>query len=301
MTHLKMCKQCGKALSPILIDQNIDYHIECAPESLEERNIRLKDKLTEIICWVDDNAPRSRQVEIGPSEMGSPCEQQIARILAGMPRVNFHTDPWAAIVGTSIHKWIENAINTFQSEGPQDSWVAQWKTEMAVMLDENIPGHTDIFDGLDVIDVKTAGVDAIPKLRKAGEPPENYKVQGHLYGYAHRRAGRPVRDVVLVFLPRAGWLKDMFIWREPYNETVALEALERVYRIGDEAIQAGVLDDPANWAKIPTAPAPECWFCSYFVSRPSEMLPDATGCPGNSKTAAERTEAQKAKFARGLI
>jgi hypothetical protein len=235
---------------------------------------------------------------IGPSELGSDCDQFIARKLAGMPEINQRLDKWPAIVGTGVHAWLEKAVEIY-NELVYDEDLRHWKTEITVKIDGMVEGHTDVWTGLDVIDWKTASPDRLRKYRTQGVP-EKYRVQAHLYGRGHALAGRPVRDVVLVFLPRSGFLKDMYIWREPYNEDVALHALERMYRVGNEAIAAG-LPESGNWTQIATTPGPDCYMCPFFVDRASDAEPDTQGCPGNSGTAQDRAVSAKAKATKGLL
>lgn len=289
-------------LDKLLVDQGGQFHALCDPTVvLDQRNAELKKQVVDMILWVEENSARSKQVEIGPSEMGNPCDQRIARTFAGMPRVNFNIDPWPAIVGTAVHRWLEKAIGTFQKDFPAGTPVRKWQTEMAMSLDDMIPAHSDLYTHeADVVDWKTAGPTNFAKIKREG-PPDYYVVQGHLYGYAHERAGRPVRDVVLAFLPRAGWLKDTFLWREPYDRRVALRAIARVYDIGEKLIKLDVEADPARWAEISMTPGEHCYSCPFFVDRPAESGPDATGCPGQSKTAEERKDDARKKFERGLV
>lgn len=287
-------------LATTLVDQGFDVHPMCDKQYLEtqRRNQKLRDKLIEIIRYVDETAPRSQQVEIGPSEMGIECDARIGRILAGHKRVNFQMDPWASIVGTSIHRWLEDAVAIYQQE-VNDPEVAQWVTEMKVVVDEMISGHTDLWDGEDVIDYKSTGPDVQRKMQQHG-PPIEHKVQAHIYGYARTQMGFKVRDVVDVFLPRAGWLKDMYIWREPYDESVAVAAIDRVYAIGALLLELDVLADPHKWADVPRETS-KCWYCPFYVDRSSEQGPDETGCPGANGSQEVRNEAAVKSFEKGLI
>lgn len=296
------CRVCGIMLADTLIEQGIEYHVMCDPVALsDERNKELKDQLVEMVLWVEEHAPRSQQIEIGPSEMGNPCDQRIGRLLAGMPTVNFRMDPWPAIVGTAVHSWLERAVDIYQKNYPQATVVRKWQTEVDLMVDDMIPAHSDLYTHEhDVVDYKTAGPSQFKKMKTEG-PPDWYKVQVHLYAYAHERAGRPVRDVVLAFLPRAGWLHDTFLWREKYNRVVALDAIKRVYAIGKMLVTLEVDTKPHNWDQVPTTPGEHCYSCPFFVDRPAEMLPDATGCPGRSLSAEERKTASLEKFQRGLL
>lgn len=296
------CGACGKILAATLIEQGIKYHIMCDPQiEMDRRNDELKQHLTNVVLWVEEHSPRSQQVEIGPSEMGNPCDQRIARTLAGMPRTNFRIDPWPAIVGTAVHKWLERAVGVYSEHYPDGTPVRKWQTEVELLLDGIIPAHSDLYTHeFDVVDYKTTSPDIHRKIKKDGPQPW-YVVQGHLYGYGHRAAGRPVRDIVLAFLPRAGWLRDMYLWREPYNEQIALDAIERVYWLGNEAIRLGVLEAPVNWAQIQVTPGEHCWSCPFYVNRPAEQLPDGEGCPGTSVSGSEMEAAELKRFGKGLI
>lgn len=296
---IRRCRKCGAILDEWLITQAAEYHVGCDPETeLQDRNAVLKEQVIELVTFVDDNSSRSKQQMIGPSELGNDCDQFIARKLAGMPEINKRHDKWPAIVGTGVHAWLEKAV-AYYNEAVYDEDLRHWKTEVTVQIDDMIEGHTDVWTGLDVLDWKTASPDRLRKYRTQGVP-EKYRVQAHLYGRGHAAAGRRVRDVVLVFLPRSGFLKDMYIWREPYNEDVAYDALERMYRIGNETIIAG-LPESGNWAEIAIKPGPDCYMCPFFIERASDAGPDTQGCPGNSGTAADRASSSKARATKGLL
>lgn len=292
-----LCKGCGKMMAQTLIDQGIEYHPTCDLVFIEteRRNHALKDKLMEVINYVNDNSERSLQMEIGPSEMGYECDARIGRILAGMPKVNYRMDMWAAIVGTSIHKWLEEAVISYQHM-VGDDWTDKWRTEEKVQVDDLIPAHTDLWDGQDVVDYKGSSPAVIKDMRLHG-PPVHYKIQIQLYGKARARTGQKVRDVVLVFLPRVGWLKDMYIWRQPYDEAVADAAIARVYGIGKSLIDLQVVDHPERWAEIPRETS-ACWYCPFYTSRPA---PDDLGCPGKFPKDPVSVEEAMAKFDKGLI
>jgi len=112
--------------------------------------------------------------------------------------------------------------------------------------------------------------------------PMSYRVQGHIYGLGNIRAGRRVRDIVLVFLPRNGLITNMFIHREPYNELIAFKALDRMYTIVDRMNELQLPERAANWPQIAKDAGPGCWYCPFFKPGTKDDLPDATGCPGNT-------------------
>lgn len=250
------------------------------PAGDDPLNVALKQEITEMVLWAENSSPRSQQRAIGPSELGDPCDRQVAYRIAGTPEINVFRDPWPAIVGTAVHAWLQKAVDAYQEshylpQGPA------WMTELGVQPDLLVQGHSDVYNSRtqSVVDWKTAGVDAMRKYRKA--VPPGYITQIQLYGLGHSRAGRPVKDVVLVFLPRSGWLGDMFIHREPYDETVALAALERMYRLGSRLIDLDIETNPHRFAQIEATPGDSCVWCPLFNK---DLEPDTAasdkGCPG---------------------
>jgi hypothetical protein len=106
---------CLEALEPG-VQHETGVHPLCdgyGPE-IEATNRHLVQTLTEIIRWADENSPRSLQAQIGPSELGTPCDRKLAYKLANNREINKRRDPWPAIVGTGIHHWLEGAVNRFQ-------------------------------------------------------------------------------------------------------------------------------------------------------------------------------------------
>ncbi len=301
------CRICGTVLADALVEMNLSIHPNCEfqeEQELERRNDELRNQLLEIIHWADENSERSKQLAIGPSEIGLDCDQRVARILAGMPQINNRFDPWAGIVGTSIHSWMKEAVDKYLDQhiipinGDLDR---RWLTETRVHANEFISGSSDLYNG-DVVDYKSAAAEKIKLMWKKGREAiaPHYLVQGHIYGLGNKRAGRPVRDIVLVFVPRNGLIKDMYLYREPYNEQIALDAINRLYRLADEMTAAG-LPESGDWNAIARTPSGDCWYCPFYVERSAEEGPDAVGCPGNSKTGEERREKEIAKFTDGLI
>jgi hypothetical protein len=301
------CPVCDTELARALVEMNLLIHPACADQQerqLQERNDELKAQLLEIIHWADRNSPRSKQLAIGPSEIGQECDQRVARILAGMPQVNFRFDPWAGIVGTAIHSWMKDAVDRYLEvhivprgdlNGPS------WMTETRVHADDVISGNSDLFTG-DVVDYKSAPSDKIKKMREGDTSliSTDRRIQGHIYGLGNVRAGRKVRDIVLVFLPRNGLIKDMYLHREPYDEVIAFKALDRMYKLVDELNAAELPEKPENWSRIAVSPGSGCWYCPFFKAGVAGDKPSQFGCPGNSGTAEQNME-KSLKEWNGLI
>lgn len=250
-----------------------------APKAVvSQASLDLKKRLSDIIAWADANSPRSLQVAIGPSELGTPCDRQLAYRLAGWAEVNASMDPWPAIVGTAVHSWTEASVQKFMARSGSHDWL----TEVELDPDPLVRGHSDLYQistGT-VVDLKTCGTNALRKIQKEGPSPE-HEAQVQLYGLGHRRAGRPVTTVALVFVPRAGWLRDMYVWSAPYDESVAVAALDRMYALAYRLIEMDVQRYPSRFSDITATPGDACTFCPFY--NPTSD-PDTTanhlGCPG---------------------
>lgn len=175
------------------------------------------------------NAPRSLQRRIGPSEIGEPCKRRLILKLAGT--IPPEREPaWKPFVGTAIHAQLEQimtrANDTLWSDAPR--FLTEQRVSVGEIMGEEITGSTDLFDTatLTVVDWKSCGPNRMKHYRRHGAS-ETYRAQGHLYGRGWQRAGYAVRNVMIVFLPRDGELREAFQWSEPYNEQVATAALDR--------------------------------------------------------------------------
>lgn len=282
-----LCRKCGRLLAQFLVDQGQDYHPTCAPTDPNEKlGVELLSDLTDVIKWTEANSARSVQATIGPSELGSSCDRRIAYRLAGVPEVNWWSDPLPAIVGTAVHGWLENAINRFQ----EVHFMKRWMTEITVQPDPLVKGHVDLYDHdlQAIIDWKTVSPTKL-KAWKASGPPEHYKDQVNLYGRGAINQGLAVVRVVLVAIPRSGWLRDMQIWVDEYRPERAQAALDRMYAIANTMIKAG---DDLSFEDIPSVPSGECSFCPWY--RGGSEQASMSGCSGN-------TEASKAKYGKGLV
>lgn len=277
----RVCLICQKPL-PARLKENT--HPACvlfddAPV-VDPLAVKLKHELIDIIKWADRNTARSRQKRIGPSEMGEPCDRRLGYRLAEIPEVNDRFDPWAAIVGTAIHTWLEDAMGAWIHDHKSRSWL----TETPVTLDGFIPGRSDLYnvDAACVIDHKGAGPSVMREVVRHG-PPAKYVVQVQLYGYGYEQLGHPVKKVALAFYPRAGWLRDMYVWTADYDRDVALAALERVSRIAQKVMSLEVLKEghEHRWEQVDAVSSDSCGFCPWYVpDRNLEVGANASGCPG---------------------
>jgi hypothetical protein len=243
-------------------------------------DLQLKQTLLEIIIHATKEDPRSKQKQIGPSEMGDACDRRIAYRMSGIPEINVGFDPWPSTVGTAIHAWLKDAIDLWSDTISSD---VHWITEQEIQFPEfGGLGHGDLYrDDGTVIDWKTASKDVMRKVTKDG-PPEKYITQIQLYGYGFRLMGRPVKRVALAFLPRAGWAKDMYVWSMEYDESIARAAIDRLFSVAYAAMQLDVLNNPHRWQQMDAFPTDECGMCPWFNPiRTAEQGASNLGCPGH--------------------
>lgn len=238
----------------------------------------LKRELLEVIKWRDRGNPRSHQVNIGPSELSSPCDRRIGYRLAGIPQINTTLDPWPAIVGTAVHDWLEGAFVAWLQANPQKDWI----TEQRLSLSEDVTGRSDLFHiptGT-VIDWKGTSPDKMRKVKSEGSP-ENYKTQIQIYGWGYEKLGYEVRRVALAYFPRAGNIKDLHVETFGYDPSVGPAAVARIPRIATALLDRDVLNQPHRWEQVEAVPSHDCGFCPWYNPRrsPEEGASDL-GCPG---------------------
>ena len=276
------CVVCGEEMDAALAPAT--HHPTCLlvgePEGQDGFAILLKAKLTEIIEFAQDLNPRNSQVNIGPSEIGNQCDRQIGYRVAGIPHVNTSTDSWPATVGTSVHTWLEAAMQQWvKYVGTQE-----WFTETTLSVVDGVDGHSDLYWATEqtVIDWKTKGPDVLRKIIKHG-PLIGEVIQAQIYGYGFEQAGIPVKRVALVYLSRSGWLKDMYVWHAAYDRSIAVNALNRVFRIAQKVIDLEILKEghAHRWEQVDATPSDSCGMCPWYqYDRDPDVGADNFGCPG---------------------
>lgn len=288
------CRVCKTRLDPFLED--VGSHPYCepilpkreaatqmvlkfsGPEEVEDPEAtQLKQEILDVIKWRDTRNPRSHQVNLGPSELSSPCDRRIGYRMAGIPGVNNSLDPWPAIVGTAVHDWLEHAfMDWIQATGTRD-----WIPERRLTISEDITGRSDLFNvsrGI-VVDYKGASPDKMKKVR--AEPVQHYRTQLHIYGRGYELAGFKVRKLALVYFPRAGNIKDLYVDMFDYDPEVAITCLARVPAIARRLIELDPMSNPHRWEQVDASPTHDCGFCPWynFKRTPEEGASDQ-GCPG---------------------
>lgn len=273
------CKHCGKQNTE---QWPYEYCVPHWPEfeampgmnGMSPFDLGIKDDLINVVRWSSNNSHRSKQVALGCSEVGHPCDRRLAYKMAGVDEPNNYTDPWPAVVGTSIHSWMEQAVNDFQHV----HGTKRWLTEMEVLPNPLVMGHTDLFDleTHTVLDWKFPSPANLKTMRTDGVSSQ-YMTQVQLYGLGHVNAGRRVERVGIAALGRQGWLKDMFVHTVPFDALLAERAIQRIFDIGDKLISMDVLNNPKGWKEISSKPDRLCNWCPFWRNG---ITVDEKGCAG---------------------
>lgn len=242
---------------------------------------RLGQMIRGLIIDHANNAPRSKQVALGPSEVGEACVRKLVYKLHDWPVANTTQDPWASILGTALHAWMAElfeARNTPMADGRP-----RYKVEERVTVRVNpngsgeLAGSSDLYDRLTgtTWDWKLTGVTSLNKYRRNGPKPE-YRAQAHLYGLGQENAGEQPKRVAICFLPRHHELHP-YVWSEPYDRQRALDALARLDTIHQLIQQLDPESHPENWSLIPTDAQATCAWCPWFQPGSTDLT---VGCPG---------------------
>lgn len=176
---------------------------------------------------------RSLQELIGPSEIGIPCQRALLHKLAKRPDPRGEAtleSGWKPQVGTACHTQQEAWFRKFRAEDVR----CEETLYVGNIGPDRIEGHVDLYYNAGaVVDHKFNGATRLKKYKGHG-PSIQYRKQAHIYGRGLRLLGDPVHIVAICFIPRDGELKDSYFWWEPYDETIALEAManaNKLYRL----------------------------------------------------------------------
>lgn len=163
---------------------------------------------------------RSKQLQLGISEVGMDCRKCVARKLALKARII--DGAWYPFIGTAVHDSLERGFT--------ERWPEDYKLEERLHVHSyknlELGGSCDMFayqDGV-VNDWKVVGKTAVEDARK-GKVKQQYHIQAMLYGYGWEQKGFDVTHVALSFLPREDKLENAVVALMPYNKQVALESL----------------------------------------------------------------------------
>lgn len=268
--------------SPFSQPGEIPVKIKLA-DSMSERGKEIAVRLKETFyAYTNRNTSdnRSAQKRLGPSEIGTPCDRQVAMKLMGIRPVN-PQEGWAPFVGTAVHRDLAEMFEWANGAGS-----GRYHTEIRVDLpSELVPrGTLDLYDGVlyMVDDHKLMGRYTLDKLIQEG-PSETYRVQLHTYGLGAERAGFKVKEVALIGWPRQeSSLDKLYVHVEKYDRKIAERAIARVERIAKQVQEIrrpdGLGDTPGAMSTAQTFPAgDDCKWCPFHLKSDKGFK---RGCPG---------------------
>jgi CRISPR/Cas system-associated exonuclease Cas4 (RecB family) len=203
-----------------------------------------KELLIEVLRAKDAGRARSKQTQVGPSELGG-CRRKVWYRINGREATNNNELKLAAIMGTAIHAEIEKSISVLDPKG--EKYLVETEVEY-----NGMKAHIDLYipETGDVIDWKTVKVKNLSYF-----PTQQQRWQVQVYGYLLDKSGKgKPRTVNLVAIARDGDERDVKVHSEPYDPKIAEEALNWLAAIKESAL----------------APEPErdqsyCrFYCKYF-------------------------------------
>lgn len=244
-----------------------------------------KEYLYEITNAIE-NHPRSQQTRIGPSEIGTPCTRRLLHKLNGDKEPERRGIPWLPTIGTAFHTWAADVFtnataNHYPGERPR--YLVETKVNVGEINGIDVTGSSDLFDTETgtVVDHKLIGKTPMQDYRRKGMRRE-YKVQAHLYGRGFQRAGYEVNWVMIACLPRNEISLDTnYFWSEPYDEQVAIDALDRATKLSQLITAVGIdiavtLYPPCEdtrlcpWCVTPTTPKPPATTTAALIAAANE-------------------------------
>lgn len=286
-----ICPSCGEGLDPAITRMGLSLHPTCEAVDTDPNEVAM-----EMFGAIKDaivNQPRSLQTRIGPSEIGTPCDRRLAFKIAGAKEINATAGnvAWKPYVGTCIHEALADimAKHEIARFSADEHAVPRWHIEESVSVGEiggvEITGSTDAFDahhGI-VVDWKTTSVNQIRRNYAVKGPGNQYRVQAHLYGRGWQRAGHSVKHVMVIWLVRDGAFTDRHVFTEPYDEQIAIDALDRAQGIWS------VIDALGPEQAIPLFDKTDsyCQNCPFYRTGWND---DATGCSGVASDTGPRTD-----------
>lgn len=227
-----------------------------------------------------DNHPRGLQKDIGPSEIGHPCDRWLGYKLNDTPTVTTQKDKWRPTVGTAVHSWLAKTFDAADASVVDATGKRAFIAEGRVSVGEIYPGDGNhVFGGCDlyvmgvVVDWKIVGKTTLTTVKRNKHPGAQYRTQVHSYGRGWVRARKPVEHVSVFFLPASGTLDQGYFWSEPFNEQVAVDALARVSAVNK---LVGAYGNQAPTMLQATGHHCRDW-CEWFRPDSKDL---AVACPG---------------------
>lgn len=241
---------------------------------------QIKAMFVDAVRAASAGSSRSKQTEVGPSELGG-CRRRTWLRLNGQKPTNRDTLNLASWMGTALHDQIESVVRSWI-----DPFDSNLMTEVEVEA-HGIRGHVDLYDpqeGL-VVDWKTTS-----KKNLSYFPSKQQRWQVQVYGLLLAENGHDVKQVALVAIPRDGNERDIVVHTESFDRDVALEALSWL-----EDIKR--MDEPPAAEKEPSFCRDYCPFfgaCEGQVGKPADIaLTDSEGLEVAREYLNTRMESQR--------
>ncbi|PRH79345.1 hypothetical protein C6N75_09680 [Streptomyces solincola] len=240
---------------------------------MTDLGLEITARLKEMFHGYSNRQERSQQKALGPSEIGSPCDRRLAMSLMRLPRVNPGGDGWASFVGTCVHVGLAEMFTW------ADAGSGRYAVEVPLTFySPFVPrGTADLLDRVlfMIDDHKLMGKWSRNKLKSSGPSP-TYRVQAHTYAYGARKRGERIEHVAIIGWPRdESSLEDLYVWTEPYNPKVALDALARVDALAERlkgcTETLGLHNDgcscPSDAEKAMALPFnnSDCRYCPFYM------------------------------------
>lgn len=231
---------------------------------------------------------RSKQVTVGPSEIGTDCDKCLARKLSLLyPPEIPGSDSWKAQIGTFGHAGLEEHFGKIHplptSEFEQSAITGPTLTDPHYHLERKLvmrpwlSGSCDMYvegsapHGM-VVDWKFQGPSSLKKT-STGKIPSYYFAQMNLYGLGYELLNMPVSHLVLFALPRDDELNAARPVLMRYDRQVALDAIARCERM---MAAAELIGWEALIERQPSAndTGGHCWDCPRFERQENHTFLD---------------------------
>lgn len=267
----------------------------------------LSEDILAAMVRMEKEKPRSQQVQLGPSELGS-CREYVRNTLAGAPRQEGDSWPAAAVVGTLLGDYIETAAEKYMGAIVQHPVTTELPNGLVVA------GTADmIFPERNVLaDAKSR--DGFASLEADGPKLENL-IQVSIYTLGLVQAGvlEEGAEAVLVYVDRSGenqTLRETVLsWEEIQNYVdLCVARLDEVLD-AQEHIDAGELEyaralrdktPPFCYSEKVLCPFRDlCWKGSEWV--PDEEITDPETIEAVAAYVAARQDESNAKARRAEL
>lgn len=211
----------------------------------------------------DDRRPRSQQTEIGWSELDG-CQAAVALSMRGDWTTDI-PDSARAVQGTALHEWWTGVMARAYPERQYE----------VTTLYRGVPGHADEVNPAEpsVTDLKTKTLKACQRLRQvpaAARRDHPYwrgmliQVNGYYAGLEQIGMLPPDGLVRLLFIPVDGKFSDWFEHTEPYDRSIADQAVDRKEAIAEEVAAGRIPPCDQNLAFC-------AGWCAYYTIRPTPI------------------------------